>query len=57
MNYKIHMAFAKSFARRDTVRSLVVSYGMRAELGMEKLPLRSFGATDEYEVRFLTSYE
>ena len=47
--------------RRDTVRVLVGKYGVRAigdhtivirkhrQLGMEKLPLRSFGTTDEYE--------
>jgi len=38
---------------KDTINDHVIS----RKLGMEKLPLRSFGTTDEYEVRFLTSYE
>ena len=37
---------------KDTINDHVIS----RKLGMEKLPLRSFGTTDEYEVRFLTSY-
>ena len=38
---------------KDTINDHVIS----RKLGMEKLPLRSFGTTDEYEVRFLTSYK